>query len=230
MAKEEIEMWKDFPRNKKFYHQYLRKIYTLFNQSSETDELRDIQLILTVVLDVMPHASSDYQVKILESKDQNTQSLIQDVWELTDYQSLLHSSGSGSSPNESQADKNSSYGEPILSSRDKDTKTIELDKDARHLRKYLFQNRKKFTNFLEDLKMFDADSRKNWKLVGDLATMFVADVVLILLSSQEKIKVSVGLVEALLKYSEFFSKSQSLHMDLPDEITIFDQLLQVTHF
>ena len=33
-----------------------------------------------------------------------------------------------------------------------------------------------------------------------------------------------------LKYSEFFSKSHSLKMDLPDEITIFDQLLQVTHF
>jgi hypothetical protein len=73
--------------------------------------------------------------------------------------------------------------------------------------------------------MFDADSRKNWKLVGDLVTMLVADVVLILLSSQEKIKVSVGLVEALLKYSEFFSRTHALQMDLPDEVTIFDQLL-----
>ena len=31
-AREEVNFWKDFPRNKKFYHSYLRKLFTLFNQ------------------------------------------------------------------------------------------------------------------------------------------------------------------------------------------------------
>lgn len=39
---------------------------------------------------------------------------------------------------------------------------VKMDKEARHLRKFLYQNRKKFDNVVEELKMFDADNHKNW--------------------------------------------------------------------
>ena len=41
LAQEEQTFWKDFPRNKKFYHAYLRKIYTLFNQCKMPESLND---------------------------------------------------------------------------------------------------------------------------------------------------------------------------------------------
>jgi hypothetical protein len=31
MAREELLYWQDFPRKKKFYHSYLRKLHSLFN-------------------------------------------------------------------------------------------------------------------------------------------------------------------------------------------------------
>lgn len=40
VAREELEFWHDFPRGKKFYHHYLRKIYTIFNQCRMPDALR----------------------------------------------------------------------------------------------------------------------------------------------------------------------------------------------
>ena len=39
IAQEDLNFWKDFPRNKKFYHAYLRKLYTLFNQCKMPDTL-----------------------------------------------------------------------------------------------------------------------------------------------------------------------------------------------
>ena len=39
VAREEMHFWQDFPRNKKFYHSYLRKLYTLFNQCRMPDTL-----------------------------------------------------------------------------------------------------------------------------------------------------------------------------------------------
>jgi hypothetical protein len=39
-AREELHFWQDFPRNKKFYHAYLRKLFTLFNQCRMPDALQ----------------------------------------------------------------------------------------------------------------------------------------------------------------------------------------------
>ena len=99
-----------------------------------------------------------------------------------------------------------------------------MDKEACHLRKYLYQNRMKFDSITEELKMFDADSLKNWLLVGNLMTLMAADVIQVFLSTQENLKVSLGLVEALMTYSNFFSKQfRSIEHDLsPDTKTIFD--------
>ena len=84
---------------------------------------------------------------------------------------------------------------------------MSMDKEARHLRKYLYQNRMKFDNVVEELKMFDADNLKNWLILGNLMTIMVSDVVQLFLSTQENLKISLGLVEALMTYSNFFSKS-----------------------
>jgi hypothetical protein len=54
---------------------------------------------------------------------------------------------------------------------------VSMDKEARHLRKHLYQNRIKFENIVEMLKMFDADNLKNWLIVGNLMTIMVSDVV-----------------------------------------------------
>jgi len=99
-----------------------------------------------------------------------------------------------------------------------------MDKEARHLRKYLYQNRMKFDSITEELKMFDADSLKNWLLVGNLMSLMAADVIQIFLSTQENLKVSLGLVEALMTYSNFFSKQfKTIENDiLPETKTIFD--------
>jgi hypothetical protein len=83
---------------------------------------------------------------------------------------------------------------------------MSMDKEARHLRKHLYQNRRKFDNIIEDLKMFDTDNMKNWVLLGNLLTIMVSDVILIFLSTQENLKISMGLVEALMTYSSYFSK------------------------
>ena len=40
IAREEVEFWKDFPREKKFYHSYLRKLYSLFNQCKIPEQLK----------------------------------------------------------------------------------------------------------------------------------------------------------------------------------------------
>jgi hypothetical protein len=52
-----------------------------------------------------------------------------------------------------------------------------MDKEARHLRKHLYQNRIKFENIVEMLKMFDAENLKNWLIVGNLMTIMVSDVI-----------------------------------------------------
>ena len=83
---------------------------------------------------------------------------------------------------------------------------MSMDKEARHLRKYLYQNRRKFDNVTEELKMFDADNLKNWLILGNLMTIMASDVIQIFLSTQENLKISLGLVEALMTYSNFFSK------------------------
>jgi len=44
IAREELEYWQDFPRGKKFYHAYLRKLYTIFNQCRMPDSLRQENL------------------------------------------------------------------------------------------------------------------------------------------------------------------------------------------
>lgn len=102
---------------------------------------------------------------------------------------------------------------------------VGMDKEARHLRKYLYQNRVKFDHLMEELKMFDADNLKNWLLLGNLVTLMVGDVIQVFLSTQENLKVSLGLVEALLAYSSFFSKQFKTidHTDLSmTSRTIFD--------
>jgi len=105
---------------------------------------------------------------------------------------------------------------------------MSMDKEARHLRKYLYQNRMKFDNVVEELKMFDADNLKNWLILGNLMTIMVSDVVQLFLSTQENLKISLGLVEALMTYSNFFSKSyRAIEQDYYDSLsddtkTIFD--------
>jgi hypothetical protein len=152
------------------------------------------------------------------------------VWELTDSytQTVLSNESKESretegSPNPSQVKENSQHGEAILSGGNLmsfvvgmggkeglKTKDIEvkMDKEARHLRKFLYQNRMKFDNVVEELKMFDADNHKNWQILGNLMTIMISDVIQILLSTQENIKISYGLVEAMMTYSSYFSKTQ----------------------
>ena len=164
--------------------------------------IRDIQLIIALCLDMMPQASQEYTERIESPSSQ----LIQNVWELTDYytQTII-------SPNESQEnDENlspaneggekknrsgnaSSHGETILSGGHiisyigsgglEGAKDISMDKEARHLRKYLYQNRRKFDNIVEDIGMFDADNLKNWAILGNLITIMVTDVMQIFLST-----------------------------------------------
>lgn len=104
---------------------------------------------------------------------------------------------------------------------------MSMDKEARHRRKHLYQNRKKFDNITEDLKMFDAENLKNWLILGNLMTIMVSDVIQIFLSTQENLKISLGLVEALMTYSNFFSKQygtidQDYDALSDDTKTIFD--------
>jgi hypothetical protein len=102
-------------------------------------------------------------------------------------------------------------------------KDMSMDKEARHLRKYLYQNRKKFDNIVEELSMFDADNLKNWAILGNLVTIMVTDVMQIFLSTQENLKISFGLVEAMMTYSSFFSKSyKTIEIVDTDIRTIFD--------
>ena len=230
--------------------------------------IRDVQLILSLCLDLMPQVSQDYSEKI--ESHQLSSSLIQNVWELTDYytQTVLsnesqdsremkdHSgenqersqnndSGEGRQKvqNKSNNTTNShSYGEAILSGGNimsfigglgglEGLKTqgidMSMDKEARHRRKHLYQNRKKFDNITEDLKMFDAENLKNWLILGNLMTIMVSDVIQIFLSTQENLKISLGLVEALMTYSNFFSKQygtidQDYDALSDDTKTIFD--------
>ena len=96
-----------------------------------------------------------------------------------------------------------------------------MDREARHLRKYLYQNRMKFDNVVEELKMFDADNLKNWLILGNLMTIMVSDVVQLFLSTQENLKISLGLVEALMTYSNCFSKSyRTTPQDSYDSLSI----------
>lgn len=202
--------------------------------------IRDIQLVLALCLDLMPQASTNYTERIESS--QPLSSLIQNVWELTDfYTSTVMSNESkdsrelrddqhSSSQNESGETKHKeksnntsshSHGEAILSGGNimsfigglgglEGLKAsgidMSMDKEARHLRKYLYQNRMRFDNVTEELKMFDADNLKNWLLLGNLVTIMVSDVVQLFLSTQENLKISLRLVEALMTYSSFFSK------------------------
>lgn len=66
----------------------------------------------------------------------------------------------------------------------------------------------KFDNVVEELKMFDADNHKNWQILGNAMTIMISDVIQILLSTQENIKISYGLIEAMMTYSSYFSKTQ----------------------
>ena len=87
---------------------------------------------------------------------------------------------------------------------------VSMDREARHLRKYLYQRRVKtgkFDNVIEELGTgWDPESLKNWLLLGNMMTIMVSDVIQIFLSTQENIKVSLGLVEALMTYCSFFCK------------------------
>lgn len=60
---------------------------------------------------------------------------------------------------------------------------MSMDKEARHLRKYLYQNRKRFDNIVEELSMFNADNLKNWAILGNLMTIMITDVIQIFLST-----------------------------------------------
>lgn len=151
------------------------------------------------------------------------------MWELTDSytQTVLSNESKESretdgSPNPSQVKENSQHGEAILSGgnlmsfvvgmggkeglKNQDIE-VKMDKEARHLRKFLYQNRMKFDNVVEELKMFDADNHKNWQILGNVMTIMISDVIQILLSTQENIKISYGLVEAMMTYSSYFSKT-----------------------
>lgn len=66
LAKEEFEFWREFPRNNKFYHSYLRKINALYDLRERTDGPKDSQLLLALCLDLMPHVSADYKAKVLD--------------------------------------------------------------------------------------------------------------------------------------------------------------------
>lgn len=104
----------------------------------------------------MPHNSKDYSNKALdqaaEDSGSSNSSIVVNVWELTDYEFL--SAGSSSPAN--------SYGEAVFSQKSDGANAPELDKEARHLRKYLYANRKRFDQIIEDLRAFDADSQANW--------------------------------------------------------------------
>lgn len=106
---------------------------------------------------------------------------------------------------------------------------MSMDKEARHFRKYLYQNRVKFENIIEQLPMFDTDNLKNWLLLGNLMTIFVGDIIQIFLTSQDNMKISLGLVETMQVYSSFFSKThKSIEYEHYDKLpagvtTIFDQ-------
>lgn len=176
----------------------------------------------------MPQASSDYNEKI--ESNQQVSSIVHNPWELTDYYAQAISSDSKSSKgtgepgdeasNERSGQKSSSsHGETILSGGGHimsfiggqggiEGIDISLDKEARHLRKTLFQNRTRFDTIVEDLKMFDAGSLKNWLLLGNLVTIMVSDVILLLLSTQENLRISLGLIEALMSYSSLFARTQ----------------------
>ena len=139
----------------------------------------------------MPQASQDYTERI-ESPSSNQ---IQNVWELTDYyNSTVLSNESqefSESPDNEGGVKSNTSSQTILSgghiisyigSLGGDKKET-MDKEARHLRKYLYQNRKKFDNIVEDLSMFDAENLKNWAILGNLITIMVTDVMQIFLST-----------------------------------------------
>ena len=99
---------------------------------------------------------------------------------------------------------------------------MSMDKEARHLRKYLYQNRKRFDNLIEELTMFNADNLKNWAIFGNLMTIMISDVILIFLSTQESLQISRGLVEALMIYNNFFSNSYRTIELNEGKVSIFD--------
>ena len=99
---------------------------------------------------------------------------------------------------------------------------VSMDKEARHLRKYLYQNRKRFDNLVEELTMFNADNLKNWAIFGNLMTIMISDVILIFLSTQESLQISRGLVEALMIYNNFFSNSYRTIELNEGKVSIFD--------
>ena len=53
----EFRYWKEFPRKLEFYNEYLRKMHDLF---SERGGSKDVSLIITNILNVMPIASKKY--------------------------------------------------------------------------------------------------------------------------------------------------------------------------
>ena len=81
------------------------------------------------------------------------------------------------------------------------------------------------------LVVVDADGLANWQLVGDCLGIMVADLVSALLEDNKGVKVSYGLVDALMKYSELFSKSrghaaEAIYSNLQDW-TVYDHMRKV---
>jgi len=58
-----------------------------------------------------------------------------------------------------------------------------MDKEARHLRKYLYLNRRRFDQVVEEVQMLDTEQIKNWVILGNLMTIMVSDVIQLFLST-----------------------------------------------
>jgi hypothetical protein len=60
-AKEELILWENFPRSKKFYHEGLAQISDLLVQETwRFNEIRDLEQVLHAVMDLLPVCCSKY--------------------------------------------------------------------------------------------------------------------------------------------------------------------------
>ena len=66
LNREETTFWKDFPRQKKFYHEHLHKIRETFDfklegrTATQSDDVRDIDEMIKTILDYLPFGSRKY--------------------------------------------------------------------------------------------------------------------------------------------------------------------------
>ena len=127
--------------------------------------------------------------------------MIQNVWELTDYgfnESRDSNSGQTEEENKEKSNNTASShskdailsggnvasfigGLDGLKAQGIEMNMASMDREARHLRKYLYQRRVKtgkFDNVIEELGTgWDPESLKNWLLLGNLMTIMVSDVI-----------------------------------------------------